>query len=327
MIAVFGLFILIGATAGLVFNTVTIALPKIVDERIGSGISLVAVGGIATAVFLCGAIAQLTVGRLVEKYPAALSCSPFTGLMQFVGVVWVVYATGYALLAALAFAMAFVYAQVTVNDIVIARYTADAWRGRVYAVRYFLTYRDLRRRDLDDRVPAQPRRLRSGADGRPRSIALGFVIGTAGVALLVNGVERDAQGGAAGRIASSEQRRREIVDARAGALVHDLGDAAAVAAVLVALVAEQAHRLARFHDRDEFVHRLDRLRRLEVLGVDAPERVELAARARPAGPRPACRASADADRRCRSRRVRRQAGAWRSRAGARPRPRGCRPGA
>ena len=28
----------------------------------------------------------------------------------------------------------------TVNDFVIARYTANAWRSRVYAVRYFITY-------------------------------------------------------------------------------------------------------------------------------------------------------------------------------------------
>ena len=33
-----------------------------------------------------------------------------------------------------------IYGQVTVNDIVLARYTADAWRGRVYAVRYFLLF-------------------------------------------------------------------------------------------------------------------------------------------------------------------------------------------
>ena len=44
------------------------------------------------------------------------------------------------LIVALAVAMAAIYAQVTVNDLVIARYTADAWRGRVYAVRYFLTF-------------------------------------------------------------------------------------------------------------------------------------------------------------------------------------------
>ena len=44
------------------------------------------------------------------------------------------------LILALAVAMAAIYGQVTVNDLVIARYTADAWRGRVYAVRYFLTF-------------------------------------------------------------------------------------------------------------------------------------------------------------------------------------------
>ena len=35
--------------------------------------------------------------------------------------------------------MAASYAQVTVNDLVIARYTADAWRGRVYAVNSMVT--------------------------------------------------------------------------------------------------------------------------------------------------------------------------------------------
>jgi predicted MFS family arabinose efflux permease len=190
MIAVFGLFVLIGTTAGLVFNTVTIALPKVIDERI-TGISLVAVGSIATGVFLCGAIAQFTVGRVLEKYPAHLVFA-FTGLMQFIGVVWAFYATGPMLLAALAFAMAFIYAQVTVNDYVIARYTADKWRGRVYAVRYFITYL------ISGAAITMIAFLhsRGGFDlvlGTIAVIALGFVIGTAAVALLVNGVERDSR--------------------------------------------------------------------------------------------------------------------------------------
>ena len=191
MVAVFALFILIGTTAGLVFNTMTIALPKVMDERIGSDISLVAVGGIATAVFLCGAVAQLAVGRVIEKYPAHLVFA-FAGLMQFIGVVWVVYATGYALLGALAFAIAFVYAQVTVNDFVIARYTADAWRSRVYAVRYFITY------VISGAAITMIAFLhsRGGFDlvlTVTAVIALGFVLGTAGVALLVNSVERESR--------------------------------------------------------------------------------------------------------------------------------------
>jgi MFS family permease len=189
MASVFGLFVLIGITAGLVFNTVTIALPKVIDERIGGGISLVAVGGMATVVFLFGAVAQFTVGRILEKYPPHLVFA-VVGFLQFVGVVWVVYATGYMLLAALAFAMAFVYAQVTVNDFVIARYTADAWRARIYAVRYFITY-------LISGAAATMiafLHARGGFDlvlGVIAVVALGFVIGTAMVALLVHGVERD----------------------------------------------------------------------------------------------------------------------------------------
>jgi hypothetical protein len=50
------------------------------------------------------------------------------------------HATGLTLIVALAVTMAAIYGQVTSGDIVVARYTADAWRGRVYAVRYFLTF-------------------------------------------------------------------------------------------------------------------------------------------------------------------------------------------
>jgi MFS family permease len=135
----FGLFVIVALTAGLVLNTISVALPKIVDERLGTDVPLFAVGSLATAVFMCGAIAQLAVGRLVERFPMHLLFA-LVALLQLGGLVWAVSAKGAMLLAALAVTMAASYAQVTVNDLVIARYTADAWRGRVYAVRYFLTF-------------------------------------------------------------------------------------------------------------------------------------------------------------------------------------------
>ncbi|MFN3349972.1 MFS transporter [Pseudorhodoplanes sp.] len=138
-VIVFGLFIVIALGAGLAFNVITVALPKVIDERAGEGISLLAVGSIATAVFVVGGIAQLAVGRLVERIaPHVLFV--FVTLLLFTGAAWSVVATGPMVLVALALAMAGVYGQVTVNDIVLARYTADAWRGRVYAVRYFLVF-------------------------------------------------------------------------------------------------------------------------------------------------------------------------------------------
>src|SRR6516162_2315465 len=83
---IFGLFVVIALCAGLVFNIVSVALPKIVDERLGSDVPLVLVGGLATAVFMCGALAQIAVGRLVEKFPphivlGVIASLPFLGVL------------------------------------------------------------------------------------------------------------------------------------------------------------------------------------------------------------------------------------------------------
>ena len=139
MAMLFGLFLLIAFSAGLVFNVLTIALPKIVDEGMTKDVSLVTIGSIATLVLVCGAVAQLAVGRLVEKISAPNLFIAVTAF-GFAGNLWATYATGIPLLIALAVAVAAIYGQVTVNDIILARYTADAWRGRVYAVRYFTLF-------------------------------------------------------------------------------------------------------------------------------------------------------------------------------------------
>jgi MFS family permease len=185
---IFGLFIVIALCAGLVFNIVSVALPKIVDERLGAGVPLLLVGGLATAVFMCGALAQIAVGRLVEKFPPHILFAVIASL-QFLGVLWVAQATGKVLIVALAVTMAAIYAQVTVNDLVIARYTADAWRGRIYAVRYFLTF-------LAAGAAVSAIAFLHGRGGfglvlaTTATIALGFVIATAVIAVLVNGVEK-----------------------------------------------------------------------------------------------------------------------------------------
>lgn len=135
-----GLFALAVLLGGLLFTAVTVSLPKIVDERIGStALPITLIGYLATAVFICGAATQLVVGRLVERFqPAGVFVG--TALLQLVGLAIAWGASGIPLLAGLAIAMAGIYGQITVNDVVVARFTADAWRGRVYAVRFFLGF-------------------------------------------------------------------------------------------------------------------------------------------------------------------------------------------
>jgi MFS family permease len=135
----FGSYLVISLAGGLTFNTTLIALPKLLDERLGDGASFLAAGLLASAILLCGGVAQLVMGRLLERMQPHLVFAA-VATVQFIGLVWAAYAAGSALVIALAVAIAAIYAQTTVGDIVIARYVADAWRGRVYAVRYFLAF-------------------------------------------------------------------------------------------------------------------------------------------------------------------------------------------
>ncbi len=186
-VVMFGLFIVIALGAGLAFNVISVALPKLIDERVGHDINLMAVGSLTTGVFLVGAVAQLAMGRLVERMAPTILLTLITGTL-FIGVFWSVYASGIVLMVALAVAMIGLYGQVTVNDVVIARYTADAWRGRVYAVRYFLVFIS------SGAAVASIAYLhaRGGFDLvllATAGICFVFCVATIGVAILVSGVE------------------------------------------------------------------------------------------------------------------------------------------
>jgi len=138
-IAVVALFLLLAFWVGLVFNALTIMLPKLVEQRITTGIPLTAVGVLATAVFLCGGLAQFTMGRMVDRVTPHLIMSFVAGIQVF-GILFALYLSGWWLLPGLALAVAAIYGQVTVNDLVLARYTPPGWRGRIYAIRFFLIF-------------------------------------------------------------------------------------------------------------------------------------------------------------------------------------------
>jgi MFS family permease len=133
------MFLLLAFWVGLVFNALTIMLPKLVEQRVAADISLTQVGVLATAVFLCGGMAQFTMGRAVERVVPHLIMSVIAAL-QVLGILLAYYTSGWWLLPSLALAVAAIYGQVTVNDLVLARYTPAGWRGRIYAIRFFLIF-------------------------------------------------------------------------------------------------------------------------------------------------------------------------------------------
>jgi MFS family permease len=136
LLAIFGAALVAG---GMTFNITTIALPKIIDERLGASLPLAQVGSFATLVLVFGALTQLAIGRLVDRYtlPAV-----FVGLsvLQPIGFGLAAATTGIPLLVGLVLAAAAIYGQVVVNDAMVARYVPTSYRAKAYSVRYFLSF-------------------------------------------------------------------------------------------------------------------------------------------------------------------------------------------
>jgi len=140
LIRVFAVLALVVLAGSLVYQSATVSIPKLFEER-ASGLagSTLGIGLMASAIFTVGAVTQLIVGRLVDRLSLKttfLLISAFSAPCLLAAA----YATDYALLLAAAGIMVAIFGQVTINDTMLGRYTADAWRSRIYAVRYFLGF-------------------------------------------------------------------------------------------------------------------------------------------------------------------------------------------
>ena len=126
--------------SGLVFNSFTLLLPKLMQERLASNPQLLPiVGTLAFLVTLCGAITQFTVGHLIDRttlkrvfLPLALVLAPTLGLLST--------ANGWPVLVLAAMVAAVIFGQVTVNETMTARYISPALRTRMYSIRFFVGF-------------------------------------------------------------------------------------------------------------------------------------------------------------------------------------------
>jgi MFS family permease len=124
---------------GMTFNITTIALPKVIDERLGLSLPLAQVGSLATFVLVSGAVTQLVVGWLLDRYPLpAIFVS--ISVLQPLGLGLAAVSTGTPLIAGLVLAVAAIYGQVVVNDAMVARYVPTTYRAKAYSIRYFLSF-------------------------------------------------------------------------------------------------------------------------------------------------------------------------------------------
>ncbi len=122
------------------FNAVTVALPKLFAERLSDLTTNPAlIGLIAAGTYAFGALAQYTIGHLLDRHslkavflPLSLVLAPL--LLLGAGL------SGIPLVLVFIGIIVGIFGQVTVNDAMVGKYTSEEWRGRAYAARYFLGF-------------------------------------------------------------------------------------------------------------------------------------------------------------------------------------------
>ena len=139
-VRVLSIIVFTTAIGGLIFQSTTFALPKILDERLGElAGSATAVGGYAFLVFAVAALAQLVVGYLVDRH-SVRTVFAFVAALQSLFFALMYQLTGIAALAVSVAFMLVVFGQIPINDVLIGRITRSEWRGRVLSLRYIVTF-------------------------------------------------------------------------------------------------------------------------------------------------------------------------------------------
>jgi MFS family permease len=128
------------ALGGLIFQSTTFALPKIVGERmVDIAVSVSDIGWYAFGIFALASIGQLIVGFVVDRWSlkyvfltvAVCQCIFFLAMVGLSGI--------WALATATAF-MLVVFGQIPINDVLIGRVAKSQWRSRALAARYIVTF-------------------------------------------------------------------------------------------------------------------------------------------------------------------------------------------
>jgi MFS family permease len=137
---VFGVLTVATACGGVIFNATTISMPKVFDERLSALTqSTLGVGVLVCGVYLIAAMAQLCVGWWLDRRSLKSVFVPVVALqvplLLIAGTM-----DNYLMLATAVAMMFFVFGQIPINDAMIARYTAEEWRARAYAVRYVVSF-------------------------------------------------------------------------------------------------------------------------------------------------------------------------------------------
>jgi MFS family permease len=139
-IRVFVALVVATLCGGVIFAATTVAMPKVFAERLaGMTTSTIGIGGLVSVVYAVAAFAQIGVGNLIDRRPVK---SVFVAIVLLQAPLLFIAAPlhGPAMLAAAFAVMVLVFGEIPIHDALVAYYADPAWRSRVYAVKYVLSF-------------------------------------------------------------------------------------------------------------------------------------------------------------------------------------------
>jgi MFS family permease len=140
MARIFAILVVATACGGVIFNSTTVAMPKVFDERLRELTQTnFGIGALVAFVYSVAAFAQVVVGSLIDRIEMRRLMITI-GLVQIPLLALAANSQGWLMLAAAILMMLAVFGQIPINDAIVARHTDAGWRSRVYALRYVVSF-------------------------------------------------------------------------------------------------------------------------------------------------------------------------------------------
>ncbi len=139
MARIFSIMLVATAFGGIIFNSTTISMPKVFDERLSALTqSNLGIGALVAVVYTMAAFAQVVMGALIDRMELRRLMIG-VGLVQ-IPMLWLAAnLEGWAMLGVALLMMLAVFGQIPLNDAIVGRYVADEYRARVLGIRYVVS--------------------------------------------------------------------------------------------------------------------------------------------------------------------------------------------
>jgi len=139
MARIFAIMLIATAFGGIIFNSTTIAMPKVFDERLHALTQTnFGIGALVAAVYAMAAFAQVLMGTLIDRFELR-RLMVGVGLVQIPMLYLAANLQGWSMLCSALLMMLAIFGQIPLNDAIVGKYVADEYRARVLGVRYVVS--------------------------------------------------------------------------------------------------------------------------------------------------------------------------------------------